>query len=228
MSEDLEKLQQLIGYTFRDEALLRRALTHASFANEHGRGTMRDNERLEFLGDSVLGLVIADLIFRRLDTEEGELARAKNNLVNSHTLQQKANGIELGRFLLLGRGEEQSGGRQRRGNLENGFEALIGAIFLDGGFEAAKTFVKSRFAADLDAWSLEQTSRIEYKGKLQEIVQARNSETPVYRIVREDGPAHQKHFTAEVFISGEPVARGQGATKKEAEQQAARKALERL
>lgn len=224
----LEKLQELIGYQFRNPELLLEALTHSSFAQE-ASGQGRDNEQLEFLGDAVLNFLVS---VRLADTfpqyEEGKLSLARARLVAAAHLAPVASRLELGEYLRLGRGEEKTGGRAKSALLVNALEALLAALYRDGGLEVARAFVE-RFVLPADlATGADELLSIDYKSALQEYLQAERLGRAEYRVVEEAGPEHQKTFTVEVTAGAEAVARGSGGSKKAAEQQAARIVLERL
>lgn len=223
-SKDLE---DAIGYSFRDPDWLRQALTHRSHTEEvtAGGGDLA-NEQLEFLGDSILGFVVSEALVERFpDYREGRLSKLKAHLVSAAHLHPVAERLEIGRFLLLGRGEEQSGGRTKRALLVNTLEALVAAIYRDGGMAPAREFVQRWIVNSVD-WA--QPPAADFKSELQEMLQERRSAPPRYRVVREQGPEHQKLFTIELRINGEPFARAEGNTKKAAEQAAAQIALSRL
>ena len=229
LRDEFETLQQTAGYRFRDRGLLEHAMTHTSRANEDVSGGVRDNESLEFLGDAVLGFIIADLLFNEFpDHDEGQKSKIKAALVSTATLARLAERLSLGEHLLLGRGEEKTGGRQKQALLADGYEALIAAIYLDGGIEHARAFVAREFAALIaDARRL-GTAGQDYKSALQELVQSQNAPLPEYRLVGTFGPDHRKLFRVEVVVNGDPVAEATGTSKKEAEQEAARLALDHL
>jgi ribonuclease III len=229
LRDEFETLELTIGYRFRDRGLLEHAMTHTSRANEDVSGGVRDNESLEFLGDAVLGFVIADLLFNEFpDCDEGQKSKIKAALVSTVTLARMAERLSIGEHLLLGRGEEKTGGRRKQALLADGYEALIAAIYLDGGIEHARAFVAREFATLLADAHRAGTAGQDYKSALQELVQSRNSPLPEYRLVGTLGPDHRKLFQVEVVVSGEPVAEATGSSKKEAEQEAARRALEHL
>ncbi|MBO6010646.1 MAG: ribonuclease III [Oscillospiraceae bacterium] len=220
---DVKELQNKIGYVFRDEKLLENALTHSSYANERGKTRVWSNERLEFLGDSVLGFVSAEYLFEKYPTKpEGEMTRIRAELVCEHSLAATAETLGLGDVLLLGKGEEQNGGRERKSILADAVEALLAAIYLDGGMEQAKRFVKDFILAE------KPTELTDYKTALQEIVQGAGEAAPQSKIIDEFGPDHAKTFVARVEIKGAPAGEGSGRTKKEAEQSAARDAMEKM
>ncbi len=211
------ELEEAIGYAFADKALLEQALVHSSHANEKKR--VQSNERLEFLGDSVLSIVVADYLYHQAPPlPEGELTRKRAALVCEPALSEFAAQIGLGRHLKLGRGEEMSGGRGRASILSDAFEALIAAIYLDGGLEAARAFILPFVQNGAGAGE-------DYKTRLQEVVQQNPEEQVRYRVAEESGPDHDKQFTVEVYINTNCVGRGRGHSKKVAEQQAACEAL---
>ncbi len=216
-------LQKELGYTFSDSALLVRSLTHVSY-ERHKEGD--HNEVLEFLGDAVLDLAVSDLLIRRYPTKsEGDLSRMRAALVNSSVLAEKATILKLGSLLRLGKGEEQSGGRNKPSILAGAFEALLGAVYEDGGYLASRRLVERSFAADLKDKKLGQQ---DYKTRLQEISQMLFHAPPVYRLVSESGPDHDKCFVTEIVVGGKVFGNGQGKTKKQSEQEAAKMALEEL
>ena len=223
MNSNLDELEKVINHKFKNRDYLIEALTHSSFANENRNGR-ESNERLEFLGDSVVSIVAADLLFERFPhTPEGELSKIRSGLVCTASLSSFANQISLGDYLFLGKGEELSGGRQRSTILENAFEALTAAIYLDGGLEEARTFVLGFL---LNALNNHQVSFKDYKTLLQEVVQQNHDETLNYVIVGESGPDHDKRFEVEVHLNSNIIGRGIGRSKKQAEQEAAREALQ--
>ena len=221
MERDLSELQRRIGYTFKNTELLDLALTHSSYANEH-HGQSRCNERLEFLGDSVLGFISAEYFFKNYNLPEGKLTKLRASLVCEQSLKIFAQEIGLGEFLLLGKGENSTGGRERPSILADAFEAVIAAIFLDGGIENASNFVL-RFIAREDH---SREAFKDYKTVLQEIVQKNPEEVLEYFLAGESGPDHDKTFVIEVHLNSNVIGRGEGRSKKAAEQEAARQALE--
>jgi len=237
MRADLATLEQRIDYRFSNPELLHRALTHSSLANELRNGPntpLSDNEQLEFLGDSVLGFLIAEaLVSRYPDYHEGELSQQKAHLVSAAHLHGVARRLDLGSFLELGRSEEMSGGRAKKTLLVDGLEALIAAMFLDGGMDAARRFVAAHildapFAGDEDAGTDIQPAIANFKSALQELAQSRRLPQPRYAIVRERGPEHAKTFTVEVRVGKDWNGQAEGRTKKVAAQRAARSVYERL
>ena len=216
----MKDLQQTIGYTFKDPALLERALTHSSYANE--KGHKRDNERLEFLGDSVLGFITAEYLFCTMKhTPEGELTKIRSAAVCEKSLAEFAREIGLGDYLLLGKGEKLSGGADRPSILSDAFESLIAAIYLDGGLDAVRPFVL-RFIRTAETDIMAVT---DYKTMLQEVIQRNPDEQLKYVPVAESGPAHDKTFTVEVYLNSNCISSGVGHSKKKAEQAAAKEAL---
>jgi ribonuclease-3 len=229
LRDEFETLQQAIGYRFRDRGLLEHAMTHTSRANEDVSGGVRDNESMEFLGDAVLGFAVADMLFREFPQfDEGEKSKTKASVVSTATLARQAERLRLGDHVLLGRGEEKTGGRRKQALLADTYEALIAAIYLDGGIEHARAFIVREFTPLLDEVRREGVTGQDYKSALQELLQARDFPLPEYRLVGTQGPDHRKLFEIEVVVRGEPLASAMGASKKEAEQDAARAALEKL
>ena len=220
-----QQLQNIIGHEFKNPELLVEALTHPSIAHERGNETNPHNQRLEFLGDAVLQLVLTDRIYRLYPSlPEGKLTHIRAHLANRNTLFQRAQAIDLGSHLMLGRGEEASGGRQRLSNLADAYEALLGAVYLDGGLRAARKCILAQFADEF--LNLKQTSpRQNPKGRLQELLQAHSSSGPIYRVVHESGPDHSKYFEVVVEWEGKEIGRGNGSSKKQAETVAAEAAL---
>jgi ribonuclease-3 len=229
LSETLGPLEDRIGYEFRDLGLLEHALTHRSRAHEDASGGVIDNESMEFLGDAVLGFVIADLLFTQFPAhDEGYKSKVKAGIVSAASLARLAGDIDLGRYVLLGRGEEKTGGRGKHAILADCFEALIAAIYLDGGIEAARTFILSRFeplVASAGDRADEAAFTEDWKSELQEWLQAEGLGLPRYRLAAAEGPDHRKRFDVEVLVGGAPAGRASGRSKKDAEQQAARAAL---
>ena len=227
LRDEFEPLQKAIGYRFRDRGLLEHAMTHTSRANEDVSGGVVDNESMEFLGDAVLGFVVADLLFAEFpDFDEGRKSKAKASLVSTTALARLAERLGLGAHLLLGRGEEKTGGRRKQALLADGYEALIAAIYLDGGIEQARAFIAREVRDLLVEVRRGGVSGRDHKSALQEFVQAREQPVPEYRLVSALGPDHQKLFQVEVVVNGQALATAAGTTKKEAEQEAARAALE--
>ena len=218
---DIKKFQEVIGYHFHDEKLLRQALTHSSFANEKHLKKHSDNERLEFLGDAVLEIISSEFLYKEYpDKPEGELTKLRASIVCEPTLALCTKDIALGEYLLLGKGEDQTGGRGRKSILSDALEAVIGAIYLDGGFANAKEFIHKYILTDIEHKQLFYDS----KTILQELIQGRHEQLS-YELIDESGPDHDKQFTVAVLVDGERVSEGEGHTKKAAEQQAAYQAL---
>ena len=223
----LAELQIRLGHSFRDENLLRLALTHPSVAHE-ANTALTHNQRLEFLGDSVLGLVLSRELFEKFPAaDEGALTKSRAKLVNAGSLAARARELGLGAHLILSRGEENTGGRERASALADAFEALLGAIFLDGGFEAARAFVLREFATDFTALA-EGTDFQNPKGELQELLQSRSPRAPEYEFISASGPDHDRVFECAVRHDGVELARGTGKSKKIAESAAALEALKKL
>lgn len=216
----MREFENLIGYTFKDKRLLLRALSHSSFANEN-HSPKESNERLEFLGDSVLGFITAEYYYTHSHLPEGELTRLRASTVCEKALFEFSKEIDLGKFLRLGKGEENTGGRERASINSDAFEAVIAAIYLDGGIEEAKRFVL-KF---VEKHAKSQTSFKDYKTKLQEVIQKNPEEVLEYVLVGESGPDHNKSFEVEVHLNSNIIGKGKGKSKKNAEQEAAREAL---
>jgi ribonuclease III len=224
----LDRFQQRITFRFRDQELLRQALTHRSFLGSNGGDPRLSNERIEFLGDAVLELAVIEFLYETYpDDREGSLTKKKGLLVSRDVLAQCAERMGLGESILLSEAERDSGGRSRTSILADTFEAVIGAIHLDQGLEPARRFVRERLLQFADS-ILEDQTLSNHKSQLQELVQARFKTHPRYRVVTESGPDHMKLFTVEVSVRGSLLGRGQGHNKKEAEQSAARDALAKL
>jgi len=225
--ESLEKLELDLGYRFREPLLLNKALVHSSHAHE--QNISEDNEQLEFLGDAVLGLLVSDLLYRaHPDLTEGELSKLKGFFVSSANLVKYSEQLQLGQYLFLGRGEEKTGGRSKQALLVDALEAIIGAIYLDGGLDAARQLISKFMEPQLDQVSLEGERSVDFKSALQELIHARSLGGVRYIAVSETGPDHEKLFTVDVELAGRIIARGIGLTKKAAEQAAARQALQHL
>lgn len=224
-ADNLARLEEAIDYRFRDRGVLTEALTHRSRINETRDAAARDNERLEFFGDSILGFLLSDLLLARFpDSREGELSRLRSALVTEGSLAGLAEGIDLGVYLFLGRGEEKSGGRGKRSLLADAYEALLAAVYLDGGLEPVRRLVVSQFAPLLERLAGEP-SRGDYKTDFQELAQALKGAPPTYTLISVVGPDHERVFTVAAVLCGCELARGTGTTKKGAEQEAARRAL---
>ena len=222
----IKDLEAAIGYQFHNISLLQNALTHSSYANERWHNSLLSNERLEFLGDSILGMLVAEYLFRTFpDRPEGELTRMRADMVCEKTLAAVANSIHLGDHLLLGHGEEQGGGRSRNSILADAMESVIAACFLDGGMEAALRFIKRFILVEVPVTKLHNA---DYKTQLQELVQQKRNQVLSYTLAGETGPDHDKQFEVEVSLNGKVVGRGKGSSKKRAEQDSARAAIENL
>jgi ribonuclease III len=225
--ERYAELQARLGHAFRNATLCETAMTHTSWLNEAGQPDRSDNERLEFLGDAVLDLVVSDLLMRRFpDRREGDLSRARAALVSESGLAQVALDIDLGRFILLGKGEERTGGRTRPSILANGLEALMGAIYVDAGFDAAAAVASRLFEGRIQ--DVDAHARFDFKSRLQERAQALWQTAPVYEVVAEEGPDHDKRFVVALSLGGRSYGRAVGRSKKEAEQGAAAAALDAI
>ncbi len=221
----MNELEEKLGYHFRDRGLLEHAMTHSSYANEHRTTGLTSNERLEFLGDSVLGVVVADYLFQKHpDMPEGELTRTRAALVCEGSLHEVAQSLGLGRYLRLGKGEDAGGGRKRPSILADATEAMLAAVYLDGGMEAVRPIIR---ALILDK-EREKAADRDYKTALQELVQRTPGAAVSYRLVRESGPDHCRSFEMEASVDGRVIGTGAGRTKKEAEQMAAKAALGKL
>jgi ribonuclease-3 len=222
----IKDLETAIGYKFRNIQLLQNALTHSSYANERWHNSLLSNERLEFLGDSVLGMLVAEYLYRTFpDRPEGELTRMRADMVCEQTLAAAANKIGIGSHLLLGHGEEQGGGRNRNSILADAMESVIAACFLDGGIQAALKVVQQFILVEVPVTKLHN---VDYKTKLQELVQQKKNQVLTYTLVGESGPDHDKRFEVEVSLNGKVVGTGSGSSKKRAEQSAAASAVENL
>ena len=222
----IKDLENAIGYHFHNISLLQNALAHSSYANERWHNSLLSNERLEFLGDSVLGMLVAEYLYRNFpDRPEGELTRMRADMVCEQTLAAAANKIGIGEHLLLGHGEEQGGGRTRNSILADAMESVIAACFLDGGIEAALKVVQQFILVEVPVTRLHN---VDYKTKLQELVQQKKNQVLSYALVGESGPDHDKHFEVQVSLNGKVVGSGSGSSKKRAEQSAAASAVENL
>lgn len=224
MTDNLKQLQTNIGYTFQNQELLRVALTHRSSLNE--QGVKESNERLEFLGDAVLELVVTDFLYHKRPVDsEGFLTAARSAIVRTETLSQVARDLEIGSFLHMSKGEAMGGGRENSSLLENTIEALIGAIYKDSGLTQAQVFIEKHILPKAEA-ILAKSELKDPKSLYQEKIQAQNLASPVYKVVAQEGPDHNKIFEVAVFVDNRETGRGKGKSKQEAEQQAAQKALD--
>jgi ribonuclease-3 len=224
-----DRLEGLLGYTFRDATLLESALTHKSYLNENPAVGRPDNERLEFLGDAVLNLAVGHLLMERFPSlREGELSMIRAQVVHEQGLAEVAGALGVGEWLFLGRGEEQTGGRRKPSILADACEALLAAVYLDGGFAAAFELARRLFAPRFDAIVAEPAGQADAKTRLQERAQALRRETPRYQVIGESGPDHDKTFEVAVSLAGKELARASGKSKKDAEQRAAALAIGKL
>ena len=222
----LATLQQVLGVHFKDSSLLEQALVHSSYINENPDAALTSNERLEFLGDAVLGMIFAQKLYHYFpNATEGEMTKLRSALVRRNTLSSVAKTIGLSDYLYLGKGEELSGGRHKPTNLAGVLEAVIAAIFLDQGWNTTTDFILRLFDTELKKLDRQGTG-VDYKSQLQQLIQSNQQETPVYQIIETTGPAHDRMFTAEVRVSDTVLGRGSGKSKKLAETEAARSALE--
>jgi len=225
---DLDALQEVLGITFRNRSLLEQAMVHSSYVNENLELVSSHNERLEFLGDAVLGFIVAEKLYQEFpDITEGEMTKLRAALVRRDTLARVARAVGLGDFLYMGKGEEASGGRTKTPNLAGALEAMIGAIYLDQGLTTARDAVLKLLGKELSRVS-RYGAGVDYKSRLQELIQSRNQSTPAYRLVAQTGPDHDRRFTVEVMAGDVILGRGTGKSKKLAETEAARLALDRL
>jgi len=224
----LNKLQEKLEYKFKNTAFLGEALSHRSYTQTVSDAPFQSYERLEFLGDSILGMVVAEALYRKFSSlGEGELTKTKANLVNEHTLSKISREITLNKYVKLSEEEEKAGGRERNSIIADCLEAVIGAIFLDGGIRAARKFVKSQFLSRFNEIVNDQELR-NFKGELLELIQSKSSHAPRYEVLKTEGPDHKKKFTVAVFLVKHKLGSGKGLNKKEAEQHAARQALSNL
>jgi ribonuclease-3 len=224
---DLAALQKTLGISFNEPSLLEQALIHSSYVNENP-GTVTSNERLEFLGDAVLGFIIAEELYQRLpQSSEGEMTELRSWLVRGDALSRMARAISLGNYLYLGKGEEASGGRLKPANLAGALEAVIASIFLDQGYSVARAFILRLVDKELKK-VLSQGIKTNYKSQLQELIQAKHQLTPTYQVIEAMGPDHDRKFTVEVKLGNTVLGRGSGKSKKSAEEEAARSALSQL
>ncbi|HPG50847.1 MAG TPA: ribonuclease III [Spirochaetota bacterium] len=222
-----DRLQRVIHVKFKNKSLLQRAVTHRSYVNESGKNA-RDNERLEYLGDSVLALVVNEYLFKHFeDYQEGKLAKIKSAVVSEATLARLARKIDLGEFILMGRGEEHSGGRERPSILANTLEAVIGAVFLDQGLKSSRKFVLALIKDEIEIVNNPSSMR-DPKTALQEYVQKKYKARPIYEVIDERGPDHRKEFTVRLLVNGREIVTGEGPSKRKAEMNAARISLQKI
>lgn len=225
----LRELESRVGHTFADAAVLDRALTHRSFANEHESEGYRHNESFELLGDSILGFLVCEWLLERFpDEDEGRLSKMKAFLVSERSLDNIAREIELGRYLRLNRGEEKTGGREKRAIIVDSFEALVAALYFDGGLDAVRGFVRRHMQPLFESIDPADLTATDYKSALQEALQASGLRIPFYEVAEIIGPDHRRTFCVDVVVQGERYARGEGQSIKRAEQDAARLAIDRL
>lgn len=225
---DLAGLQKILGIAFKNTSLLKQALVHSSYTNENPEEAPENNEKLEFLGDAVLDLLITEELFKKCpDSSEGEMTRLRAALVNGSKLADIAREVQIGRNLYMGRGEETSGGREKKPNLAGALEAVIAAVYLDQGITKTRKFILKLFKEEMKNVLTSTTVR-DYKSRLQEIIQAQRQMVPVYRLIASEGPDHDKTFTVEVKVGKSVMGRGVGKSKKQAETAAAKMALEQL
>lgn len=225
---DIKELQQTLGLSFSNAALLEQALVHSSYINENPANTVGHNERLEFLGDAVLDFIIADRLFKDYPgISEGDMTRLRASLVRGETLARIAGNIGLGSYLLMGKGEESTGGRNKVPNLAGALEALIAAVYLEFGIAAAGDVIIKLYAEEWNNLT-SHGATADHKSKLQEVAQSRFQEIPFYRLISETGPDHDKEFKVEVMVNARVMGSGTGKSKKAAETEAARQALQRL
>jgi ribonuclease III len=228
-TEGVASFQQLLGYSFRSLDLLERALTHKSFTNENRELRSPNNERLEFLGDAVLGFVVGEMIYRSFPTlQEGALSKIKAHLVSANMLSAKARALGIGRFLRMGAGEARSGGAEKPSLLADAFEAVVAAVYLDGGLGATEVLLRKVFGPEISGIDIGDLSFHDYKTTLQETAQSLGLPLPDYRVIEESGPDHEKAFVVELSWDGDPFARGAGSSKREAQRKAAKEALRKL
>lgn len=228
MEKQLKLLEETIAYHFQNQQYLVRALTHSSYSNENKKEKPKNNERLEFLGDSVLGLVISEYLFNHYhQLEEGQLTKIRAKIVCEASLGEASKALKLGEYMLFGRGEELTGGRERMSILADAFEALIAAIYLDGGMECVKSVVLGQLGGVIEA-AVQGKLFVDYKTRLQEIIQVQKGNRIKYEIVKEEGPDHAKVFHTEVRLNDEIIGVGSGSSKKESEQAAAKEGLKRF
>lgn len=226
---DLRSLEDNLNYKFNNRKLLGLAMTHSSYANEYKMGIVENNERLEFLGDAILSLVVSQYLYKKYPNHpEGELTKIRAKVVCESSLAYAAKKIEIGKFLLLGKGEEATGGRVRESILADAAEAMVGAVYMDSDFETANSILLSNFESDIVHAVAKGDLFIDFKTELQEMVQKKGKSTMEYVVVKEEGPDHDKRFYIDVIVNNESIGSGRGRNKKDAEQMAAKEALIRL
>lgn len=223
---ELQDFQLSVNINFKDPVLLNQAFTHSSYVNENNLSKLESNERLEYLGDAVLGLITSEYLFKKYpEYDEGNLTKIKSVLVSKPILAGESSKLNYGNYILLGKGEESTGGRKRESTLSNVFESVLGAYFLDSGLDEAREFLVDVFLSKIDS---NETNMEDYKSELQEIMQARYKKRPVYVIAGHFGPEHEKTFLIKVCFKGKTLGKGKGTSKKEAEQAAAKNAIEKM
>ena len=226
---ELEPMEELLGHRFREPRWLEQALTHSTWLQEAGAEEAVDNERLEFLGDAVVGLLVSQFLAHAYpDWTAGQLSQARARLVNAESLSEAARRLNLGQHLRLGRGEEKTGGREKQNLLADAYEALVAALYKDGGLDVAWRFLERTLMEHALAGALHTSGQQDHKSALQEFLQARGQPPADYRVAAESGPDHHKHFLVEVVVQGRSISSGEGSSKKKAEQQAAAQALDEL
>lgn len=226
--KDITKLEDTLQVSFRDPMLLQQALVHRSYLNENPDFELQSNERLEFLGDSMLSAVVAEKLYKDYpDLPEGDMTKLRSALVRGEALARIANRLNFADCLYLGRGEESSGGRAKQSILADALEAVIGAIFLDQGFDACRDFILKLYAGEIEN-AVDHGLNADFKSRLQEMIQSRYREVPEYRVVASEGPDHDREFVVEVELDGKVLGRGKGRSKREAEKEAAKSALDAL
>ncbi len=221
--ENLYKLEKILEYSFKNKELLKNALIHRSYTNEHRNETLKNNERLEFLGDAVLEIIVSDYLYKTSDKQEGELSRMRASIVCEQALSSWCYDNNLGEYLILGHGEDVSGGRNRPSVLSNALEAIIGAVYLDGGFDVAKKFITEKIIFSIIS---NEEYFIDSKTRLQEIIQEKSDIKLSYELLNESGPDHDKTYTIRILFNTTPISIGVGSSKKAAQQEAAKNALE--
>jgi ribonuclease III len=227
--EAVSDFESKLGYSFRQRELLERALTHKSFSNENRDVRAPNNERLEFLGDAVLGFVVGEMIYRSFPSlQEGALSKIKAHLVSSNMLGAKGRMLEIGRYLRMGAGEARSGGAEKVSLLADAFEAVVAAIYMDGGVPAVEAFCRRVFGPEVDGINIGDLSFHDYKTTLQETAQGLGLPLPEYRVIEESGPDHEKAFLVELLWDGDAFSKGSGPSKREAQRKAAKEALKKL
>lgn len=224
--ENLEELQEILEYKFKNINLLKTALTHTSYAHEAGKN-IKHNERLEFLGDTILNLTITDKIYKHTpEISEGNMSKIRATIICEECLFEAALSLNYDKFIMLGKGEEKFGGNKKPSILSDAFEAVIAAIYLDSDFETAKKFILKVLSDKTDK-AISVVGQKDYKTRLQEVIQSKSDDKIIYKIVNEKGPDHQKEYEIEVYLGSKAIGRGKGSNKKEAEQHAAKVALEK-